>query len=121
MSTLWYAGPPLRVLHEEYAKNGRIDHQAPVTATEEVVIRAPRERVWQLLASPLGWAEVDPGIRGVRLHGPVAAGTAFTWVNGRARMKSRFAVVDPGRELSWTGTYATGSIQVASHVVGFAR
>jgi hypothetical protein len=102
-------------------RNGRIDHQAPVTATEEVVIRALRERVWQLLASPLGWAEVDPGIRGVRLHGPVAAGTAFTWVNGRARMKSRFAVVDPGRELSWTGTYATGSIQVASHVVGFAR
>jgi hypothetical protein len=53
MTKLFYAGPPLRVLHEEYAKNGRIDHGAPVTTTYEEDIRAPRERVWALLASPL--------------------------------------------------------------------
>jgi len=103
MTKLFYAGPPLRVLHEEYAKNGRIDHEAPVTTTYEEDIRAPRERVWALLASPLGWETFDPAIHDVRLDGPVAAGTRFTWANGKARMKSRFAVVDPGRELTWTG------------------
>jgi uncharacterized protein YndB with AHSA1/START domain len=104
MTKLLYAGPPLRVLHEEYAKNGRIDQEAPVTAAYEVDIRAPRERVWRLLASPQGWEGFAPAIHDVRLDGPVAAGTAFTWANGRSRMKSRFAVVDPGRELTWTGT-----------------
>lgn len=103
MTKLFYAGPPLRVLHEEYAKNGRVDHDAPVTTTYVMNIRAPRERVWQLLASPRDWESFDPAIHDVRLDGPVAADTAFTWANGRARMKSRFAVVDPGRELTWTG------------------
>jgi len=27
----------------------------------------------------------------------------FTWTNGKTRIKSRFAVVDPGREITWTG------------------
>jgi hypothetical protein len=40
MTRLFYAGPPLRVLHEEYAKNGRIDQDAPVTAACEAEIRA---------------------------------------------------------------------------------
>ncbi len=104
MTKLFSGGPPLRVLHEEYAKNGRVDQGAPVTATCEVDIRAPRERVWQLLASPLGWERLGSGIRTVSLDGPVAADTAFAWTNGRARMKSRFAVVSPGQELTWTGT-----------------
>ena len=103
LNKLFYAGPPLRVLHEDYAKKGRIDDKAPVTTTYEVNVKAPRELVWELLASPLGWGSFDPAIHDVRLDGPVTAGTGFTWANGRARMKSRFAVVDPGRELTWTG------------------
>jgi hypothetical protein len=103
LNQLLYAGPPLRVLHEEYAKNARIDDEAPVTTSYQVNIRAPRERVWDLLASPLDWGSVDPAIHDVRLDGPVTADTSFTWANGRARMKSRFAVVASGRELTWTG------------------
>ena len=49
---------------------------------------------------------LDPAIHDVRLDGPVAADTAFTWANGRARMRSRFAVVAPVRELTWTGASA---------------
>ncbi len=113
---LLYAGPPLRVLHEEYAENGRIDQDAPVTAACGVDIQAPRERVWELLASPPGWERIDPAIHDVRLDGPVAAGTAFTWANGRARMKSRFAVVNPGRELTWTGV-STGFKAVHRHLL----
>jgi hypothetical protein len=33
----------------------------------------------------------------------VAADTRFAWANARTRIASRFAVVDPGRELTWTG------------------
>lgn len=103
MTKLLYSGPTLQVLHDDYAKKGRIDSDAPVTTSYEVDIRAPRALVWELLANPLGWQAFDPAIHDVRVDGQVAADTAFTWVNGRARMKSRFAVVDPGRELTWTG------------------
>jgi hypothetical protein len=104
MTKLFYVGPPLRVLHEEYAKNGRIDRQAPVTTADVVDIQAPRERVWDLLATPTGWETIDPAIHDVHLAGSVVADAPFTWANGQARMRSRFAVVDPGRELTWTGT-----------------
>ncbi len=40
----------------------------------------------------------------------------FTWVNGRSRIRSRFAVVDSGRELTWTGT-ASGAKAVHRHVL----
>lgn len=33
LNKLLYAGPPLRVLHEDYAMKGRIDDKAPVTTT----------------------------------------------------------------------------------------
>jgi hypothetical protein len=33
----------------------------------------------------------------------VIADGRFTWANGKSRIKSRFAVVDAERELTWTG------------------
>jgi hypothetical protein len=32
---LFYRGPPIDVLHEEYAKKGRIDGEAPVRASAD--------------------------------------------------------------------------------------
>jgi hypothetical protein len=51
----------------------------------------------------MDWPGFAAGIHHVHLDAAVAADTRFTWANGRARIKSRFAVVDPGRELTWTG------------------
>jgi hypothetical protein len=90
-------------LHQQYAKQGRIDERAPVTTTYEVHIDAPVQRVWELLSNPMDWPGFAAGIHHVHLDAAVAADTRFTWANGRARIKSRFAVVDPGRELTWTG------------------
>jgi hypothetical protein len=120
MTKLLYTGPPLPVLHQEYAKKGRIDDEAPVTTTYEVDIDAPCERVWQLLANPLGWGTFDPAIHDVHIDGQVTADTSFTWANGRAQMKSRFAVVDPGRELTWTGS-SMGFKVVHRHLLSAAR
>lgn len=41
---------------------------------------------------------------------------AFTWKNGSAKMKSRFAVVRPEVELPWTGT-SMGFKAVHRHVL----
>jgi len=69
-SQLLYRGPSIEVLHDRYAKQGRIDDQAPVTTSYEIHIDAPVQRVWELLT----------------------------------HIKSRFAVVNPGQEITWSGT-----------------
>ena len=59
---------------------------------------------------------MDPRISNVRLAGDVVEGARFTWRNGKARLASRFAVVDPNRELTWTGTNM-GAKVVHRHVL----
>ena len=113
---LTYRGPSIDVLHETYAKRRRTDPDAPVYATHQIVIDAPVDRVWEVLGRPEGWAAVDPSIRNVRLEGGVVEDARFKWRNGKTKLSSRFAVVDPHHELSWTGT-AMGSNAVHRHVL----
>lgn len=100
---LFYSGPPIQVLHEDYAKRGRIDESAFVKASYEVRIETDVERVWQLLSDARGWERFNPDIRDVQLHTAVTADAPFSWTNGRARIRSKFAVIEPVREITWTG------------------
>ncbi|GAA4313379.1 hypothetical protein GCM10023178_22900 [Actinomadura luteofluorescens] len=113
-----YRGPSLEELHENYAKRHRIDKAAPIHSAHEVVIDAPAERVWALLADPAGWPSFDPAIRDVRVAGSdgAAVDMQFVWVNGRTTITSRFAVVEPLREITWTGT-AMGSRAAHRHLI----
>jgi hypothetical protein len=108
--------PTIDRLHDDYARQHRIDTSAPVTARRELVVDAPVERVWAVLADPRDWHLVDPKIHGVELDGDVAEGTTFRWRNGAVRLRSRFAVVDPLHELTWTGA-ALGTRAVHRHVL----
>jgi Polyketide cyclase / dehydrase and lipid transport len=103
LKQLFYSGPSIEVLHEEYAKKGRIDEEAPVEAFHEVRIEAPVERVWELLSDVPGWGTWYPDVHDVHLDSGVKADARFTWTNGKARIKSTFAVVDEEREITWTG------------------
>ncbi len=113
---LFYSGPPMEQLHEQYAKQRRIDQRAPVQAADEVEIDAPIERVWDRLSSPTSWSNIAERIHSVRLESDVRADAYFTWANGRTRMRSRFAVVDKNRELTWSGS-AAGIRAVHRHVL----
>lgn len=101
-SQMLYRGPSIDTLHERYAKQGRIDNQAPVKTSCQILIAAPVQRVWELLSDPAGWPAFDPDIRSVQAD-VVAPDARFTWTSGRSHIKSQFAVVDPGREITWTG------------------
>lgn len=114
LNELFYGGPSIGVLHEEYAKRGRIDEKAPVKASYEVRIEAPVERVWELLSDVSGWGTWDPDIHDVHLDSVVTADAHFTWANGKARIKSTFAVVEAGREITWTGV-SSGAKAVHRH------
>jgi uncharacterized protein YndB with AHSA1/START domain len=113
---LFYAGPSADVLYEDYARRGRIDDLAPIAARGEVLIDAPVERVWELLGHPERWERFATEIRDVRLGDGVVEGGRFTWRNGKTKLTSRFAVVSPARELTWTGT-ALGSKVVHRHLL----
>ena len=113
---LLYRGPTLDELHERWAKAGRVDTDAPVRARSEVVVAAGPDRVWAVLADAARWSTIDPAIHDVELSDGVRVDAPFTWRNGRSRIRSRFAVVEPGHELTWTGTSA-GARAVHRHVL----
>jgi hypothetical protein len=104
LKQLFYSGPSIDVLHKEYAKKGRIDARAPVGAADEIRIEAPVGRVWELLVNVPAWGSWDRAVHDVHLDSRVAADARFTWVNGHVRIRFRFVVVDPGRELTGPGS-----------------
>lgn len=108
-------GPSRHALHHGYAKKGRIDENSPIQAVREVR-DAPLHRVWELLVDAERWGQLDPAIHDVRLAPDVAEDASFTWANGAARMKSRFAVVPPDTELTRTGV-SLGARAVHRHVL----
>ncbi|GAA2271423.1 hypothetical protein GCM10010149_11390 [Nonomuraea roseoviolacea subsp. roseoviolacea] len=116
VKSLLYTGPALDDLHEQYAKKGRIDERAAVRARCDVAIDAPVGTVWDVLATPAAWSRIDPAIRDVRLSGALAPDTSFSWVNGKATIRSRFAVVRREEELTWTGV-SFGARAVHRHVL----
>jgi uncharacterized protein YbjT (DUF2867 family)/uncharacterized protein YndB with AHSA1/START domain len=116
LNGLFYSGPSIEALHEQYAKKGRIDQEAPVKASREFCIEAPVERVWELLSDPRGWEAWYPDVHDVRLEPGVEEDARFAWANGKAHMRSRFAIVEVGREITWTGV-AYGAKAVHRHVL----
>lgn len=74
LKSLLYTGPSLQNLHATYAKQGRIDTAAAIQSHAEILIYAP-----------------------------VAPDATFTWKSGPSTIKSTFAVVEPEKELTWTG------------------
>ena len=103
--SLTYFGPSLAQLHGDYAKKSRIDERAPIAAHEETTVHAPAGVVWQKLSDVPAWAtNLEPGVRKINVPSGVRVDARFSRTAGGARMRSRFAVVNPERELAWTGS-----------------
>ncbi len=106
MSNLLYRGPVIGDLHEDYAKKRILDEKAPVRAVAKISIAAPVEKVWQLISEIDRWPSWNAAVREVRVDGEVAVDTPFSWVNGKSRIRSTLAVVDPLNEITWSGISA---------------
>jgi carbon monoxide dehydrogenase subunit G len=103
-NSLFYTGPSIAVLHEEYAKKSRIDDRAAIQGRREITIAAPIERVWEKLSDVASWdTNLEPGVKNIQLENGVTVDGRFTRVKGGAKMKARFAVIEAPREIAWTG------------------
>jgi hypothetical protein len=96
-------GPSLAELAEGYARQGRIDERAPVRGRAEIEVDAPIAAVWAVLSDIAGWAGWSKGVHHVTGPKATAVGEPFVWWNSISRIQSRIAVLEPERELSWTG------------------
>lgn len=99
---LLYLGPDFATLHEQYAKRSRIDDRSPVTSTANIAVDAPADQVWAVLSDLSGWHAWHSRFHVLEL-GDVKPDATMRWRLGQARIRSTFAVVNPGRELTWTG------------------
>jgi len=103
ISQIFYSGPSIEILHEQYAKQGRIDEMSPVKTATDIYIEAPVEQVWEQLIKLVDWPTIDPSFRNVHLESTVKVDASFKFVLNNFPIRAKFAVVTPNRELTWTG------------------
>ena len=80
-----------------------IDRNAPATAEGEIQIAAPPEAVWAVIADLSGWPTWNSDVRSMTFQDPLEPGSTFRWKSGSASLVSTLRVVDPPREIGWTG------------------
>lgn len=89
-----------------FALEGRLDPEAPVSASGTTLIDRPAEDVWTLLRDIVNWPDIRADVHDVvALEGQ--QGGSFTWFAGQIPVRSRFAIAEPGRCLTWS-TLAAG-------------
>jgi uncharacterized protein YndB with AHSA1/START domain len=93
-----------------------INRDAPATAEGEIQIAADPKSVFSVMSAIDEWPSWNPDVNSVKLEGEVRPGTVFRWRSGPSALTSTLQVVDPPREIAWTGT--TMSIK-AVHVFRF--
>ena len=81
-----------------------INRNAPATADGELRIDAGPETVFEVISGIDRWPSWNPDVKSVRVEGPVQPGTVFRWKAGPSSLTSTLRVVDPPREIAWTGT-----------------
>ncbi len=80
-----------------------IDRNAPATAEGEIEIAASPETVWDVIADLPSWPTWNRNVRSISLDGPFEPGSTFRWRSGSTSLVSTLQVIDPPREIAWTG------------------
>ncbi|MCR9155971.1 MAG: SRPBCC family protein [Rhodobacteraceae bacterium] len=80
-----------------------IDLTARAKARASIVISAPRDAVWALIADPETWPNWNGGVEWVGAVGHVTVGTRFEWRAGGMTIRSTVQALDAPGFIGWTG------------------
>lgn len=90
-----------------------VEKRAPVVEASEIVIAAPPETVWDVLATIEGWPAWNPDVKWVSVDGDVVEGTQFRWKSGPGKVTSTLQRVERPRLIAWTGrTFGIDAVHV---------
>src|SRR3954469_22163108 len=80
-----------------------INANAPVITRDEILISAPIQTVWDVQTDIAGWPSWQRDVDGAQAHGPLAAGSVFTWQTAGLDITSTVEEVDAPRRIVWGG------------------
>jgi uncharacterized membrane protein len=92
---------------DQLAELGVVDSAAPAVASGTIVVDAPAQLVWDVLADVVNWPSIRSDVGKVTLDDVPRRGAVFTWSTAGASLRSRFGSVEAGNLLTWT-TVTTG-------------
>jgi uncharacterized protein YndB with AHSA1/START domain len=93
----------IRPVTDPAGATATIDEGAPVVGASEIVIAAPPEAVWDVLAALDRWPSWNPDVKSVSVEGEIAEGTRFRWKTGPGTVTSTLQRVERPRLIAWTG------------------
>jgi uncharacterized protein YndB with AHSA1/START domain len=79
------------------------DTSGPVSASAEINISAPVQRVWNIQTDFENWHMWNKDVGSMELKGPLAPGTVFNWKGGGVSISSQIQEVVPLKRIVWTG------------------
>ncbi|MGM0588053.1 MAG: SRPBCC family protein [Bacteroidota bacterium] len=85
------------------AASGQIRSDAPVTASAELVIPAPQEKIWELITEFQCWPMWMEDVNQLEIFGEIEPGTEFIWKANGLTITSQLQLVEPHTRLAWTG------------------
>jgi uncharacterized protein YndB with AHSA1/START domain len=80
-----------------------INQKAPVTYSAQIVIQAPINQVYDLLADINNWPQWRSDVQQSHLEGSAEVGSTFRWKSGTTMLTSRLETVEPNKTFVWTG------------------
>ena len=80
-----------------------VNRSAPAVATHELLIKAPAQRIWSLVAEIDRWPSWNPAVKSAKLNGGFEVGTTFNWKSGGISIVSTLQEIQPTTKLVWTG------------------
>jgi hypothetical protein len=80
-----------------------INTSAPAIATHELLIKAPAQKIWSLVAEIDNWPNWNPAVKSAKLNGSFDIGTTFNWKSCGIPIVSTLQEIQPTTKLIWTG------------------
>ena len=80
-----------------------INQEAPVVQTNEIVINAKPEKVWQILTNIQNWDKWNERIKKPKVQDNLQVGSSFTWKTNGSNIKSKIHSFTSNRILGWQG------------------